>query len=65
MAISEKKSCQNIANLVHFSHKTSVPIVRKLAPTKKADVIGKASKTPINTMVFCQFRNWKLNLFQH
>jgi hypothetical protein len=28
-------------------------------------VIGKASKTPIKTMAFCQFRNWKLNLFQH
>jgi hypothetical protein len=41
-----------MANLLHFSHKTSVAIARKLALTKKADVIGKASKTPIKTMVF-------------
>jgi hypothetical protein len=54
-----------MANLLHFPHKTSVAITRKLAPTKKADVIGKASKTPIKTKVFYQFRNWKLNLFQH
>jgi hypothetical protein len=64
MAISEK-NCQNMANLFHFSYKTSVAIARKLAPTKKADVIGEASKTPIKTMVFYQFRIWKLNLFQH
>jgi hypothetical protein len=48
-----------MAHLLHFSHETSIANARKLAPTKKADVIGKASKTPIQTMVFCQFRNWK------
>jgi hypothetical protein len=56
MAISEK-NCQNMANLLNFSHKTSVAIARKLAATKKADAIGKASKTPIKTIAFCQFRN--------